>query len=222
LPFSHLLRWGAAGRVFRLLSPDFAGAFSSEDPAAAAIATLPGRAATWAPLARAQHLEMQTLLAGNLLSAQGDRMLMASSVEGRFPFLDHRLVELAARLPERMKLRGLAGKWVLRRAARGLVPVEVLDRPKMPYRAPPARVLAGASAPEWARELLAPAALRDVGVFDPDKVSRLLAKVGGQGPLSEVDAMGITTVTSGQLLARALAGWAAARTAGDDIQVEVA
>ena len=215
--FSHLPRWSAAARVFRLLSPDFARSVAGEDPPAAAIATFPGAARGWTPLARAQHLEHETLLAGNLLAAQGDRMLMASGVEGRFPFLDHRLVELAARLPERLKLRGLAGKWVLRRFARGLVPDAVLRRPKRPFRAPPPRLLAGPAAPEWARELLSARALRDVGIFDPDKVARLLAKLAAPAvPPSEVDAMGATAVATGQLLARALAEAAAdARCAGD-------
>jgi asparagine synthase (glutamine-hydrolysing) len=195
---------------------------ADEDPVAAPAATLPERARRWRPLARAQHLEMTTLLAGNLLAAQGDRMLMGSSVEGRFPFLDHRLIELAARLPDRLKLRGLAGKWVLRRAARGLVPLPVLERPKIPYRSPPARVLAGAAAPEWARELLAPAAVRDVGVFDPDKVGRLVAKVAAAGPLSELDAMCVNAVTTGQLLARALGEIAGDARGADEVRLEVA
>ena len=220
--FSHLLRWTAAARVFRLFSPDFARSVADEDPPAAAIGTLPAVAARWSALARAQHLEMQTLLAGNLLAAQGDRMLMANSVEGRFPFLDHRLVELAARLPERLKLRGLAGKWVLRRAARGLVPDSVLARPKMPYRSPPAHGLSGEATPGWAHELLSPRALRDTGVFDPDKVARLLAKLAAPGPTSELDAMGITSVATGQLLARSLADWAADAPRGETVRLEVA
>jgi len=149
-------------------------------------------------------------------------MLMANSVEGRFPFLDHRLVELAARLPERLKLRGLAGKWVLRRAARGLVPDSVLARPKMPYRSPPAHGLSGEAAPGWAHELLSPRALRDTGVFDPDKVARLLAKLAAPGPTSELDAMGITSVATGQLLARSLADWAADAPRGETVRLEVA
>ncbi len=204
LGFSHLARWAASGRVFRLFAPGFARSVADEDPPAAAVANLPPAAAGWRPLARAQALEMETLLAGNLLAAQGDRMLMGHSVEGRFPFLDHRLVELAARLPERMKLRGLTSKWVLRRYARGRVPEAVLERPKIPYRAPPVRTLVGANAPGWAEELLSPSALREVGLFDPQKVERLVAKLTLPGAASEVDAMGITAVVTGQLLARSL------------------
>src|SRR5205807_1692649 len=135
----------------------------AEDPVASVLAALPARVRDWRPLARAQYLEMQTLLAGYLLSAQGDRMLMGNSVEGRFPFLDHRLVEFAAALPEPLKLRGLAEKWILRRYAARWVPEAILRRQKFPYRAPIAAALTGAQAPAWARELLSRDAVRGVG-----------------------------------------------------------
>ncbi|HTP30327.1 MAG TPA: asparagine synthase (glutamine-hydrolyzing) [Anaeromyxobacteraceae bacterium] len=196
--FSHLVRWAATARLFRLFAEEFAVATADEDPVATLLGTMPQRARRWRPLARAQWLEMHTLLAGNLLGPQGDRMLMGGSVEGRFPFLDHRLIDLAASLPDGLKLRGLAGKRVLQSYAAGKIPAAVLDRPKFPYRAPPA--WAGSSAPAWARELLAPEAVRRVGIFDPDKVRRLIAKLEGSGPVSEVDSMGITAIATAQLL----------------------
>jgi asparagine synthase (glutamine-hydrolysing) len=163
---------------------------------------------------------MQTLLAGNLLSAQGDRMLMGGSVEGRFPFLDHRLIELAARLPDALKLRGLTGKRVLQRYAAGRLPASVLARPKFPYRAPP--VWAGAAAPAWARELLAPEAIRQAGVFEPDKVRRLLEKLEQPGPVSEVDSMGVTGVATTQLLWHALGRGARSGGSVESVSLEVA
>ena len=63
-------------------------------------------------------------------------MAMAHSVEGRYPFLDHRVVEFCTRLPSRMKLRVLREKHILREASRDLIPAEVFNRPKRPYRAP--------------------------------------------------------------------------------------
>ncbi len=220
--FSHLVRWAASARLWRLLSPDLARAVADEDPATSVLATVPEALRRWRPLARAQHLEMETLLAGYLLSAQGDRMLMGHSVEGRFPFLDHRLIELAARLPERLKLRALAGKWILRQYARSRVPDAVLTRPKMPYRAPAARVLVGDAAPAWARELLSPDAVRKCGIFDPDKVGKLVAKLANpRGPTSEVDAMAITAVASGQLLTHVLATRLPEPAAVERVPVEV-
>jgi asparagine synthase (glutamine-hydrolysing) len=197
--FSHLVRWAASARVTRLFAADFAASIADEDPVASVVATLPDDARRWRPLARAQYLEMKTLLAGNLLAPQGDRMLMAGSVEGRFPYLDHRLVDFASTLPDRLKLRGLVGKWVLREAARGLVPEAILRRPKFPYRAPVAAVLAGVSG-----ALLSPDAIRRVGVFDGAKVASLRARILAGGPVSEVDAMGMTAIASTQLLERVL------------------
>jgi asparagine synthase (glutamine-hydrolysing) len=141
-------------------------------------------------------------------------------VEGRFPFLDHRLVELAARLPVAVKLRGGEGKRVLRRVAARLLPA-IARRPKFPYRAPAAEVLTGPGAPGWAKEALSPEAVRAAGVFDPDKVARLVAKLAGSRlPVSEVDAMGVTAVATAQLLPRALAaGPGAAEVAAVELEV---
>ena len=81
-------------------------------------------------------MEAQTLLAGYLLSSQGDRVAMANSIEGRFPYLDHRVIEFANRLPPSFKIRGMTEKYLLRRALADLLPEEIVNRTKQPYRAP--------------------------------------------------------------------------------------
>jgi asparagine synthase (glutamine-hydrolysing) len=63
-------------------------------------------------------------------------MAMAASVESRPPFLDHRLVELAFKLPSRFKLRGRRGKWILKEVARRYLPAEIVDRPKLGFSVP--------------------------------------------------------------------------------------
>ncbi len=201
--FSHEIRWAASGRILRFSPPSFAARAADEDPVATVVSGMPPRVRRWRPLARAQWLEMSTLLSGYLLTAQGDRMLMGHSVEGRFPFLDHRLMELAARMPDRVKLAGLDEKRVLKRFAAGRVPRAVLERKKFPYRAPVAAALAGLAAPGWARELLSRDAVRALGVFDDGRVDLLVRKLAGRGPApsSEADAMAITAVATGQLLA---------------------
>jgi asparagine synthase (glutamine-hydrolysing) len=129
-------------------------------------------------------------------------MLMGNSVEGRFPFLDHRVIEFAAALPERLKLRGLAEKWILRRYAAQWVPPAILERDKYPYRAPIAAALTGPGAPAWARELLSREAVRKVGVFDEEKVEKLLAKLSARSAgASEADGQALTAVATTQLLA---------------------
>jgi asparagine synthase (glutamine-hydrolysing) len=200
--FSHLPRWAASGRIARFFSRAFAETAAGEDPVASVLASLPARVRGWKPLARAQYLEMQTLLAGYLLGAQGDRMLMGNSVEGRFPFLDHRLIEFAAALPERLKLRGLSEKWILKRFARRCVPASVLQRQKYPYRAPAVGALTGVDAPAWSRELLSREATRRVGVFDEEKVARLVAKLSTRpAAATEADSQALIAIATTQLLA---------------------
>ena len=82
-----------------------------------------------------------------------DQMSMAASIESRVPFLDHKLVEFAAALPSRAKLRGLTTKWILREAMRDRLPREILTRPKMGFPVPLAKWLGGPLR-SWAGDLL--------------------------------------------------------------------
>lgn len=205
--FAHGPRWHAAAALQRLLAPDVrAAAAAAGDPIERLLATLPVAFSSWDPLARDQYLEIRTLLSGYLLASQGDRVAMASSVEGRFPFLDAEVVELALALPPDHKLRVLDEKHVLKRAARELVPRSIIHRPKQPYRAPGAVAFCADPGPAWIAEQLDPAAIRAAGVFDPDAVARLWAKCRAQGDaaLSNTDDMALTGVLSTQLLHREL------------------
>ena len=175
--FSHQIRWMNSGRITRFFADGFLEQVNGHDPSQALIASLPPRVLSWRPLARAQYIEMQSLLTGYLLSAQGDRMLMGNSVEGRFPFLDHRLIEQAARLPDRFKLKGLVEKHLLKRLASRWVPPAVIERTKFPYRAPISEALTGPSAPTTIQRLFDRAAVDRVGVFDAGKVGRLVSKL---------------------------------------------
>ena len=142
----------------------------------ALLAKLPVEFQHWTSLAQDQYLEIHTLLSGYLLSSQGDRMLMAHSVEGRFPFLDRRLVALAESLPPAYKLKVLDEKHVLKRSAAGLVPKSILERKKQPYRAPDALSFAANEAQEWIAEVASPTALRDAGVFAPTAAAAVIQK----------------------------------------------
>ena len=141
--FSHQTRWQPAAALQRLFTPDLRREASRVDVTERLLAGLPEEFGRWSFLAQDQYLEVRTLLSGYLLSSQGDRMLMAHSVEGRFPFLDIGLVDLANSLPASYKLRGLDEKHVLKLAATGLVPDEIIQRPKQPYRAPDALSFVG-------------------------------------------------------------------------------
>jgi asparagine synthase (glutamine-hydrolysing) len=200
--FSHQIRWSNSGRIARFFSQAFRDSVDVPSPVESLRQSLPADVSKWRPLARAQYLELKTLLAGYVLGAQGDRMMAAHSVSGRFPFLDHRVIELSARLPDTFKLRGLVEKRILRRYALGRVPRLVLDRPKFPFRAPIAEALTGERAPAWCKDLLTKTSLEKTGVFEPVQVARLLAKLSRRhSSNSEADNMSIMAVVSLQLLA---------------------
>ena len=187
----------------RLFAPAVRARLFRVDPLAELTASLPASFASFGPLARAQFLEMRTLLSGYLLSAQGDRVSLAHGVEGRFPFLDSGVVAAAARMPESHKLRVLDEKHVLKRVARDLVPREILARPKQPYRAPDAASFFGPGAPDYVGDLLCEAALREAGLFDPGGVARLVTKCREGllgGPLGNADNMAFVGVLSAQLV----------------------
>ena len=132
-------------------------------------------------------------------------MLMAHSVEGRFPFLDRDVVALADSLPAAYKLRVLDEKHVLKRASRGLIADAILDRKKQPYRAPDALSFVGDDVPDYVGEMLSPSALVETGVFEPRPVEQLWAKCrarAAQGQFSNADNMAIVGVLSTQLLHR--------------------
>jgi len=85
-------------------------------------------------LSRLLYADQKTYLV-ELLMKQ-DRMSMANSIESRVPFLDHPLVEFAARTPQRLKLRGRTGKYILKEAVKGLLPPEIIHRKKMGFPTP--------------------------------------------------------------------------------------
>lgn len=170
---------------------------------------LPERFAKWHPLSQAQYLEAGHLLPGYILSSQGDRVAMAHAVEGRFPFLDHRVVEFASRIPPRLKLRSLREKHILREAAAPLLPKTIANRVKQPYRAPEVAPFVGAAAPPYVADRLAPGAIGASGLFDSVAVGRLTAKVARQGEVGFKDNMAFLGVLTTQLWLDAFAPSAA-------------
>ena len=136
--FSHRPRWDTTSSLKLFLNPDFRLEAEKTNVIEELLSNLPDSYDRWDPLCKAQWLEMVTLLSGYILSAQGDRMLMANSVEGRFPFLDCNLVDFASQLPPRHKLLVLDEKHLLKIAFEDMIPETILKRPKQPYRAPDA------------------------------------------------------------------------------------
>ena len=151
--------------------------------------------------ARDQYVEAHTLMSGYLLAAQGDRMAMAASIEGRYPFLDPRVIAFAARLPPRLKMRGLCEKLLLREAFAHELPPQIGRRTKQPYRSPDSASFFEAGKPlPWVAELLSEASVRDAGLFDAPAVARLSAKCAAGRAIGFADNMAFVGVLSTQLL----------------------
>jgi asparagine synthase (glutamine-hydrolysing) len=174
--FSHLPRYLLSARAKEFYSPEFRSGLGGIDVLSELRGSLPVRYFGWSSLNQAAYLEMTTLLSPYLLSSQGDRMAMAHGVEGRFPFLDHRLFEFAAALPTGSRLRGLREKEILRRWASRILPARIKARRKRPSRPADAPIFFGPSAPEWVADHLTPDRLRRVGVFSPTSVGGLVRR----------------------------------------------
>ena len=197
--YSHAIRWGNTARTRRFLLPYPESAHLREDGYHKLI-SLSADYRNWSSLAQAQYLEVSIFLSEYLLSSQGDRVAMAHSVEGRFPFLDYRVVAFCNRLPSDLKLRGLTEKWLLKQVGRKLVPAEIWRRPKRPYRAPIHRSFFGATTPDYVRELLSDSALRESGLFSAVAVGQLVRKAAGGAHLGEVEDMAVAGILSTQLV----------------------
>ncbi len=161
----------APDRLSALLSPAMRAAVAGVDPYAAyhdAIATCD------APTLLGKLLYADTKTYLQELLMKQDQMSMAASIESRVPFLDHPLAEFTGRMPERMKLRGMTTKYVLRQAMKDRLPAEILSRKKMGFPVPVGAWFRG----EWRHLLdefvLSERALRR-GLFQPDVLRRLVA-----------------------------------------------
>ena len=193
--YSHAIRWRNTGRARRFFSETIRRA-AQNVPAL----DYPAKFNRWGDLQKAQYLEISAFLTPYLLSSQGDRMGMAHSVEGRFPFLDHRVIEFANKLPADFKLHRLNEKYILKKAAQSWLPPEIWRRVKRPYRAPIQRSFFSNNAPEYVQECLSPQKIEAAGLFKAAAVSHLLKKINRGLPLSETDEMALAGILSSQLV----------------------
>lgn len=199
--FAHVPRWTTSQRALAFLSPDMKAAIGNFDPLSFYESRLPPEIMNWRPLSRDQYVEAKSLMAGYLLSSQGDRVAMANSIEGRFPFLDHRLIEFANRLPPRWKIKGLTEKYLLRRALADLLPDDIVNRTKQPYRAPDSASFVHDGVPlDYVAECMGGDAIRDAGYFDAGAVERLMAKARAGRIAGFADNQAFVGILSTQLL----------------------
>ena len=198
--YSHLLRWHNTSRIKSFFSAEFASSINGNDPINDVYKTLPENFGNWSDLAKSQYLESSIFMSGYLLSSQGDRMAMGNSVEGRYPFLDYRMIEFCSKLPDNFKLNGLNEKFILKKLSIGKIPASISKRPKQAYRAPIASIFCNKNAPDNISELLSEESLKSFGIFNPEKVKALVSNINQQKQISETDQMAITGILSTQLL----------------------
>ena len=199
--FAHYPRMTTTRRALNFLRPEIGESLAAWDPQRAARETMPAGSDRWNPMGRDQYVEAHTLMSGYLLSSQGDRVAMANSIEGRVPFLDHRLIEFANRLPAHYKLRGLTEKWLLKKAVRGEVPDSIRTRTKQPYRAPDSSSFFEQGKPvDYVAELLSPASIDAAGLFDAPSVGRLVAKCQAGRATGFADNMAFVGILSTMLV----------------------
>jgi len=198
--YSHAVRWRNNRRTCRFFAKEFSTAIAEARGGDGTGLNYPDDFQSWGPLERAQFLEASIFLSQYLLSSQGDRVAMAHSVEGRYPFLDFRMIEFCNRLPSRLKLRGLNEKFLLRQLARESLPPEILGRRKRPYRAPIHRSFFNEATPDYVRELLSEAAVNASHMFNPVAVGQLVARLKQGKAVGETDDMALVGILSTQLV----------------------
>ncbi len=203
---SHLTRSEATSTVKALYRSEVAAEIGPDASLDRLRAELPPAFERWSRLERAAWLEVTTLLDPYLLSAQGDRVAMAHGVEGRFPFLDHRVFAHSVRLPDREKLDGMREKVALRKVAAKVLPPAIAERVKQPYRAPEVDPFFAPGAPPWVEELLSPAALTETGLWEPSRVGGLLRRCRAGRATGMRESMALVGVLSTQLWHREFVG----------------
>ncbi|MFZ5940874.1 MAG: asparagine synthase (glutamine-hydrolyzing) [Bacteroidota bacterium] len=198
--YSHLLRWNNSGHISKYVGEAVRSNTAEYDPRQEIHRILPEGFSTWGSLEKAQWLESTVFMSGYLLSTQGDRMGMANSIEGRYPFLDYRVIEFLASVPANLKLKGLQEKYLLKKLVKDKIPPSILNRSKQAYRAPIASVFLSDSLPEYSRQMISDEYLAATGIFNPAGVKTLLNKIRTSGQASETESMALVTILSTQML----------------------
>lgn len=198
--YSHLLRWNNTSHIKNYFSNDLTKEISDYNPVNVLIDKIGHKFDGIDLLSRAQWIEMTLFMSGYLLSSQGDRMSMANSVEGRYPFLDYRIIDFCMKLPPNFKLHGLNEKYLLKKMMTGKLPLQILERPKQAYRAPVLTCFMSDDAPDYINEMLSEKKLISAGIFNPEKVHYLTTRLKENNHVSEIDNMALMGILSTQIL----------------------
>ncbi len=198
--YSHLLRWNNTSRIASYLSEGFKNKIGNYKPIQKLEKKLGKKFKGINLLSKAQWIEIHLFMSGYLLSSQGDRMTMANSVEGRYPFLDHRIIDFCMKLHPDIKINGLNEKFLLKKMMKDKLPSQILNRPKQAYRAPIRSAFISENAPEYIKKILSEDKIKSFGIFNPSHVKHLIAKMKSKNQVSEIDKMALTGIISTQIL----------------------
>jgi asparagine synthase (glutamine-hydrolysing) len=136
----------------------------------------------WDPLSQSLYFSTKINLPNYLLGPHGDRAAAAAGIEAFFPFLDHHLMEFAARLPNDLKVRGQKEKYLLKAALQEIVPAEIVQRKKSPMTSPTSPAFLGPGVPAYVQRLLSPQAIAEKGYFDGNRVARMVERLRQHDP----------------------------------------
>ncbi len=198
--YSHLIRWENTSRLKSFLSDDVISSLNGSTSQSYLLETLPEDFDEWSGLAKSQYLEANIFMSGYLLSSQGDRMAMGNSVEGRYPFLDHRIIEFSSKLPENFKLNCLNEKFILKKLSAGRIPDSITKRSKQAYRAPISKSLYKLGTSDLFLDFLSDELIISYGIFNSKKVKTFLAKLEQHDTISEIEQMALVGILSTQML----------------------
>lgn len=197
--YSHLPRWKTTGWTSVFFAEKMQ-AINGEAAFEKLAARFAAKLAGLDYFSRAQYLEAKLLLGNYLLSSQGDRMAMAHSIEGRFPFLDHRVVELACTIPPTLRMKVLNEKNILKKAMAQLLPQSIVKRKKQPYMAPDILSFFGGKEPEYIDYYLSSKLVAEAGFFNPKAVQQLLMKCRKKARQGFRENMAFVGILSTQIL----------------------
>ncbi|MDH5572245.1 MAG: asparagine synthase (glutamine-hydrolyzing) [Gammaproteobacteria bacterium] len=196
--FAHLPRWQTTSKAKLFYSDDMKSMLKN-DAIDVLSRSFNSSINKWDSFNRSQYIEARSLMSRYLLSSQGDRMLMSNSVEGRFPFLDHNVIDFANRLDPRLKMKVLNEKYILKKAVMRYLPDEIVNRYKQPYRAPDIPSFFHKYTPDYVHELLSESSIKDSNYFDPKKVAMLIRKIKAGKATGYKDNMSFMAILSTQM-----------------------
>lgn len=200
--YSHKIRWHNTAQIKKSFNKAYQNRFDDNEQIFHALNRyIDVDIHKWHPFSRAQYLEMCLFLPGYLLSSQGDRMMMGHSVEGRFPFLDHKLVEFANTIPPQYKMKVLNEKFILKKTFGKILPPSISQREKQPYRAPVSSSFLNKNH-TIASSMLTEGKINSYKYFNPKYVEKLKSKIkrySGKN-ITARDEMALVGIISTQLL----------------------